>query len=122
MLNEYAKPHDLRMRTKQFALRIIKLSVALPNSEEGKIIRRQVCRSGTSVGAQYREVCRSRSKAEFISKFESALQELDETLYWLELIEESGMQSESRLPELVRETDELIAVFTQSIKTAKDSD
>jgi four helix bundle protein len=80
---------DLRKRTKLFALRIIKLYASLPKSTEARILGKQVVRSGTSVGAHYREAKRARSTAEFISKVEVALQELDETIYWLELLCES---------------------------------
>ncbi|MBN2579577.1 MAG: four helix bundle protein [Pirellulales bacterium] len=83
---EIKKPRqDLRKRTKDFALRIIRMLVALPKSLSAEVIGRQIVKSGTSVGAYYREACRSRSNAEFISKIEGALQELDETSYWLEL-------------------------------------
>lgn len=78
-------PLDLKHRTKEFALRVIKLYSALPNSSESQIIGKQVLKSRASVGAQYREAFRARSNAEFISKMQSALQELDETSYWLEL-------------------------------------
>lgn len=77
------KGKDLKLRTKNFALRIIKLFSALPKQTEAQVIGKQILRSGTSVGAQYREACRARSDAEFISKIESGLQELEETMYWL---------------------------------------
>ncbi len=80
---------DLKKRTKKFALRIIRLYSSLPKSTEAQVIGKQVLRSGTSVGAHYREACRSRSNAEFISKIEGGLQELEETIYWLELLIES---------------------------------
>ena len=80
---------------------------------------KQVLRSGTSPGAQYREVCRSRSPAEFISKMGGGLQELDETAYWLELLVDSGIVPEKRMADLLEETNELIAIFTSSIITAK---
>ncbi|MCD4728532.1 MAG: four helix bundle protein [Pirellulales bacterium] len=92
---------------------------ALPNSLVARTIGGQVLRSGTSVGAQYREACRSRSTAEFISKMAGATQELDETAYWLELLADGGIVTRKRLDDLHRETDELIAIFTASIKTAK---
>jgi four helix bundle protein len=79
-------PQDLRLRTKTFALRIIRLYVALPKTTEAQVIGKQLLRSGTSVGARYREACRARSDAEFISKLEAALQELDESEYWIELL------------------------------------
>ncbi|HEX8735073.1 MAG TPA: four helix bundle protein [Pyrinomonadaceae bacterium] len=110
---------DLKTRTKSFALRIIRLYKALPNSVEAQIIGKQILRSGTSVGAQYREGTRARSNAEFISKIESALQELEETGYWLELLIEAEIISENKLKELYRETEELTAIFVSSVKTAK---
>src|SRR4051794_39323628 len=99
----------LRRRTKAFALRIIRLYSALPKSTVGQVLGKQLLRSGTSVGAQYREACRARSSAEFVSKIESALQELDETTYWLELIIESETMSETRLSDLIREAEEILA-------------
>jgi four helix bundle protein len=110
---------DLRKRTKAFALRVIRMVSALSRSLAADVLGRQVLRSGTSVGAHYREACRSRSVAEFISKMEGALQELDETAYWLELLADSGIVSPKRLVDLRQETDELIAIFTASVKTAK---
>lgn len=113
------KPFDLRVRTKRFALRIITLYRSLPKDIEAQIIGRQVLRSGTSVGAQYREGHRARSTAEFISKLESASQELDETMYWFELLVESGIVSEAKLADLQDEADQLMAIFVTSIKRAK---
>lgn len=113
------KEFDLKKRTKQYALRIIKLFRSLPKSGEVQVIGRQLLRSGTSVGAQYREACRSRSNAEFISKMGSSLQELDETAYWLELLIEGEIVSAKRLGDLLTETDELIAIFVSSVKTTK---
>jgi four helix bundle protein len=113
------KPFDLRVRTKQFALRIITLYRHLPKDTEAQIIGRQVLRSGTSVGAQYREGHRARSTAEFISKLESAAQELDETMYWFELLIESGIVPEVKLETLRDEADQLMAIFVTSIKRAK---
>ena len=113
------KPFDLRVRTKRFALRIITLYRSLPKDIEAQIIGRQVLRSGTSVGAQYREGHRARSTAEFISKLESASQELDETMYWFELLVESRIVSEAKLADLQDEADQLMAIFVTSIKRAK---
>jgi len=110
---------DLRQRTKAFALRIIRLADALPRSMVGRVLGNQVLRSGTSVGAQYREACRSRSNAELISKFESVLQELDETAYWLELLAETSIVHAERLQPLQKEADELTAMLVTSIKNMK---
>jgi len=110
---------DLKNRTKQFALRIIKLFRSLPKSPDAQVIGKQIIRSGTSVGAQYREACRSRSNSEFISKMAGSLQELDETAYWLELLVEGNFVKAEKLNELHDETEQLIAIFVSSIKTAK---
>jgi four helix bundle protein len=110
---------DLRARTKKFALRIIRLYQSLPRSGEAQVIGKQVLRSGTSVGAQYREACRAKSPADFINKMEGSLQELDETAYWLELLVEGGIFPAEKLSELQTETDELIAIFVSSVKTTK---
>ncbi len=113
------KEYDLKVRTKQFALRIIRLFRSLPKLPDAQVIGKQLLRSGTSVGAQYREVCRPRSDAEFISKMTSALQELDETAYWLELLIEGKFVDAVKLEELIDETDQLTAIFVTSIKTKK---
>ena len=85
------KAADLRSRTKQFSLRIVRLFAALPRTTEAQVIGKQLLRSGTSVGAHYREATRARSNAEFISKLEGGLQELEESAYWMELLSESGI-------------------------------
>ncbi len=110
---------DLKLRTKQFALRIIKLADSFPNNRTGNIIARQILRSGTSVGANYRALCRARSRADFISKITIVEEEADETLFWLELIKDSALISEPKLSEIMKEASELTAIFTQSGKTAK---
>ena len=115
-------PRDLRVRTKQFALRIIRLYVALPKREEAQVIGKQVLRAGTSVGAHYREGSRGRSNAEFISKMSVGLQELDETDYWLELLDEANIVPSQKLTAIRQETQELIAIFITIIKKAKGND
>src|ERR1051326_2535296 len=85
------KREDLRQRTVRYSLAIMDLSEFIPNNPRGWVISKQVIRSGTSVGAQYREACRAKSNPDFINKMEGSLQELDETLYWLELLKESKM-------------------------------
>ena len=112
-------PSDLKNRTKLYALSIIKLYQALPNSGEAQVIGKQILRSGTSIGAQYREACRAKSPADFISKMEGSLQELDETGYWLELLAESKIMPTERFIDLQKENDELTAIFVASVKTAK---
>ena len=113
------KPEDLKTRTKAFALRIIKLYVALPKRTEAQVMGKQVLRSGTSVGAHYRESLRARSNAEVISKIEGGLQELEETQYWLELLVESGTVPENRLSSLLQEADELTAILVTCVKRVK---
>jgi four helix bundle protein len=111
--------YDIRKRTKAFALRMIKMYSALPKTTEAQILGKQVLRSGTSVGANYREAYRGRSDAEFIAKMGDCLRELDETAYWLELIVESNIMSEQKLTSLLDETNQLIAIFTTIIKKRK---
>jgi four helix bundle protein len=110
---------DLRVRTKQFALRILRLYRALPAKEEARILGRQVLRSGTSVGANYRAACRARSKAEFISKLGIVLEEADETVFWLELLLESGIVKREKLDAILKEAGELTSIFVASLCTAK---
>lgn len=113
------KTQDLRVRTREFALRIIRLYSSLPKTTEAQVLGKQVLRSGTSVGAQYREGQRAKSDADFINKNEGALQELDETAYWLELLAESGIVSAEKLAPLQKETDELIAIFVTIVTKVK---
>jgi four helix bundle protein len=112
-------PRDLRVRTKEFALRIIRLYASLPKTTEPQVIGKQLLRSGTSVGAHYREADRGKSTPDFISKMEGGLQELDETAYWLELLVDGEIVPANKLADLQKETDELIAIFVSSVKTAK---
>ena len=114
------RPDDLRRRTMDFALRILRLCGQLPNSPEAWAIRKQLVKSGTSPGAQYREACRARSNAEFCSKLDSALQEFDETAYWLEILAYSGICNEPEVNGLRGETDELIRIFVTCSKNAKN--
>lgn len=112
---------DLKTRTKQFALRILKLTAALPNTQEAKIIRNQLGRAGTSVGANYRASCRARSKAEFISKIGNVIEEADESCFWLELIIEGEFMPATKVKELLLEANELTAIMTASRKTAEEN-
>lgn len=112
-------PLDLRTRTKQFALRIVRMCAALPLRMDAQVLGKQALRSGTSIGAHYREASRAKSDADFISKLETALQELDETAYWLELIAESGLLTPERVQPLLAETHELLAIFTTIVKKRK---
>jgi four helix bundle protein len=110
---------ELKNRTKKFALMIIKLVEELPDTLAGRTIGKQIIRSGTSVAANYRTACRARSNADFISKIAIVEEECDETLFWLELIAEANMLKNERLHDIVKEADELTAIFTASGKTAR---
>ncbi|MEW6307050.1 MAG: four helix bundle protein [Verrucomicrobiota bacterium] len=105
---------ELKERTKQFALRIIKLVGALPRTVEGRAIGGQLVRSGTSVGANYRAACRGRSKAEFIAKLGTVEEEADESAYWLELIADGGLMKKARVAPLLCEATELTAIMASS--------
>ena len=110
---------DLRERTKQFALRIIRLYSALPQRGASLVLGNQILKSGTSVGAHYREAQRAKSNADFISKVEGALQELDETTYWLELLGDSGIVTRARLTSLHEEAHELLSILVTIVKRVK---
>jgi len=110
---------DLRERTTEFALRIIKMFSSLPKTAEARVMGKQVLRSGTSVGANYREAHRARSKAEFISCAGISLKEIEETAYWLELLVKSGVVGETLMLPLRKECDELIAIFVTILRKAK---
>jgi four helix bundle protein len=111
--------NDLVERTTEFGLRIVRMFVALPKTEEARVLGKQVLRSGTSVGANYREARRSRSTAEFIAKIGDCLKELDETDYWLELIVRAEIVPPTKLAALRDETNQLLAIFTTISKNAK---
>ena len=110
---------ELKQRTKQFTLHVIKLVEAIPNTTTGRTIGNQLLRSGMSVGANYRAACRGKSKADFIAKAGISLEEADECMYWMELLQEARIIPAERLKDLMKETDELVAIFTSSIKTAR---
>jgi four helix bundle protein len=112
---------DLRERTTAFALRIIQMFGALPKSGAAQVLGRQVLRSGTSVGANYREAHRARSKAEFVAKCGDCLKEIEETSYWLELLVQANIMSDSKLAALRQECDELIAIFVSIIKRSRQA-
>src|SRR5947207_8184833 len=102
--------NDLRDRTKHFALRIVRMFSTLPKTTEARVLGKQLLRSGTSIGANYREACRARSKPEFIAKCGDCLREVDETAYWLDLPVDSGIASADKLASLRQEADELTAI------------
>lgn len=109
----------LRGRTKEFALRAMRLANALPNTPEKKVIRNQLIRCGTSVGANYRAAARAKSTADFIHKLGIVEEETDESMYWMELIIEAGLMEEKLISELYREADEILSMVIASIKTSK---
>jgi four helix bundle protein len=111
---------DLQNRTKNFALRVIRMFAALPKRTEAQILGKQVLRSGTSIGANYREAHRGRSKPEFIAKCGDCLREAEETGYWLELLVEAGVLSADKIGPLRQETTELIAIFVTIVKRSKE--
>ncbi|MBW1715532.1 MAG: four helix bundle protein [Deltaproteobacteria bacterium] len=110
---------ELKKRTKQFALRIIRLVNALPKNIEGQSIGKQLIRSGTSVGANYRSACRGRSKAEFVAKLGIVEEEADESAFWMELIIEGGLLEKELVEPLLKEANELVAIMVASRKSAK---
>ena len=110
---------ELQQRTKQFALNIIQLTESLPSTRAGNVLGKQLLRSATSVGANYRSACRARSRADFVSKINITEEEADESMYWLELITESKLMKKENVSPLLQEANELTAIFTASGKTAK---
>jgi four helix bundle protein len=113
---------DLIERTKQFALRVIRLFASLPKTGEAQVLGKQLLRSGTSVGANYREAHRARSRAEFAAKCGDSLREIEESAYWLELLEESGIVSATKLKDLRTEANELAAILVTIVKKSKKSE
>lgn len=118
-LNALQKADALKQRTKTFAVRIVKLFRSLPHTPDAQTLGKQVLRSGTSVAANYRAVCRARSKAEFIAKMGIVQEEADETVFWLELLTETDVLSTDRTKDLLKEANELLAVFGASLRTSK---
>jgi four helix bundle protein len=112
---------DLKERTKKFALRIIKMYSSLPKSMEAKVLGTQVLRSGTLVGANYREASQGRSKAEFVAKMGDCLKELEETIYWFDLLIEGNILAKNKLSGLLQESKELTAIFVTIIKKTKNN-
>ncbi len=113
------KSPDLRVRTREFALRVVRLVDALPNGRAADMIGKQILRSATSVGANYRAACRARSTAEFLAKMGIVEEEADETAYWLDLLTDIGIVKAELLAPLRTEADEIVAMVVASIKTAR---
>ena len=112
--------NDLRERTKHFGLRVLRMFSRLPKTTEAQVLGKQILRSGTSVGANYREAYRGRSKSEFIAKCGDSLRELEETAYWLELLVDGKIVPAERVSALRQECDELIAIFVTILKRSKE--
>jgi four helix bundle protein len=110
---------ELKERTKTFAIRIVRLFRALPRTGDAQVLGRQLLRSGTSLAANYRATWRARSKAEFVAKIGVVVEEVDETVFWLELLAETAIIRRARLEDLLREANELLAIFAASQHTAK---
>ena len=110
---------ELKRRTRRFALDVIRLVDSLPRSKTTEVIGRQLLRSATSVGANYRAACRARSSADFVSQMGIVEEEADESMYWMELLVDSGCTPAERVEALLREADELLAITVSSIKTAR---
>ena len=115
-----SKPEELKLRTKRFALRVIRLYRSLPKSADAQVIGKQALRYGTSVAANYHAVCRARSKPEFAAKMGVVVEEADETVFWLELLVEAAIVSKDKLNDLLSEANELLAIFAASHRTAKN--
>src|SRR6266853_2407239 len=115
-----SRPEELRDRTKKFALRIIRLFRSLPFRTDTQVLGKQLLRCGTSVAANYQSVCRARSKAEFIAKMGVVVEEADEAILWLELMTESGIVSAAKTEALLKEANELTAIFAASQRTARN--
>jgi four helix bundle protein len=113
------QPEQLRDRTKAFALRAIRLFQSLPFKPDAQVLGKQLLRCGTSVSANYRAVCRARSKAEFVARVGVVVEEADEAVLWLEVLPESGIVSQEKTAELLTEARELPAIFTASQRTAR---
>jgi four helix bundle protein len=113
--------HELQHRTKEFALRILKLIDALPRTVAGRAISGQLVRSAMSVGANYRAACRARSRVEFAAKLGTVLEEADESLYWLEMIRDAKLIPEARISLLLKEANELTAIVAAGRKSAKEN-
>ena len=113
------RPEEMRERTKQFALRVIKLTRALPKTEEARVIGRQLLRAATSVAANYRAACRARSRAEFNAKVGIVLEEADESMFWLELLADAVIIQKARISSLIQEAEELTRIFYSTIQTSR---
>ncbi len=118
-MKDKMKQKDLKQRTREFALRVIRLVESLPEGQTADVLGRQLLRSGTSVAANYRAACRAKSPADFISKMGTVEEETDESLFWMELLVEAGIIPLQKLESLIQEANELLAITVASINTAR---
>ena len=118
-MNKDVHAERLKLRSKLFALQLVQLFRTLPRTEEARILGRQLLRSGTSVAANYRAVCRARSHAEFVAKIGVVVEEIDETVFWLEMLSDAGVLSKTVLEKPLIEANELLAIFAASQRTAR---
>ena len=112
---------EMKTRTRAFALRVIRLAESLPGTPAANVIRNQILRCGSSVGANYRAACRARSKPDFVSKMGIVEEEADETIYWMELLVDAEIVKKSRIADLMNEANEIVAIVVASIRTSKSS-
>lgn len=112
-------PEDMKRRTRAFALRVIRLAESLPNTPTAKVIKNQMLRCGSSVGANYRAACRAKSMPDFVSKMGTVEEEADESIYWMELLIDAEIVKRSRIADLLDEADQILAIVISSIKTAR---
>src|SRR5271169_5115376 len=118
-MNSLEKAAELKRRTKSLAIRIVNLFRSLQRSPDAQTLGKQLLRSGTSVAANYRAVCRARSQAEFIARMGVVAEEADEAVFWLELLGETGAVRQERTQDLLKEANELLAIFGASLRTSK---
>jgi four helix bundle protein len=118
--NYFMTQDEMKSRTKQFALRVIRLTESLPNTKAGNVISNQLLRSGTSVGANYRASCRAKSTADFVHKLSIVEEEADESIYWMELLVEGKIIKETLLENLMDEANQILSIIVSSIKTLKE--
>ena len=111
----------MKVRTKLYALRVIKAVQSLPDHRVADVLSKQLLRSGTSVGANYRSACRAKSPADFVNKLKIVEEEGDESLFWMELLVESGLTSQQKLGELMKEGDEIVSITVAALKTARQN-
>jgi four helix bundle protein len=112
---------EMKMRTKKYALRVIKAAQSLPENRVANVLGSQLLRSGTSVGANYRAACRAKSTADFVNKLKIVEEEGDESLFWMELLVEAGITPQQKLGDLMKEGDEIVSIVVAALKTTRSA-